>query len=111
MLIKSEILITMRMGWPVSSDKWKAPWVDWETRKLTLFPIRQLFSLNETGPYKGRPRGVRKLLRHCSGKTRHVNRTLNFVQESRNGVVIRSGGADRVCRLSVSLSVKQSTEF
>ena len=24
-LIKSEILITMGMGWPVSSDKWKAP--------------------------------------------------------------------------------------
>jgi len=24
-LIKSEILITMGMGWPDSSDKWKAP--------------------------------------------------------------------------------------
>ena len=47
MLIKSEILITMGMGWPVSSDKWRAPWVDWESGRLTLFSIRQLFSLNE----------------------------------------------------------------
>ena len=47
MLIKSEILITMGMGWPVSSDKWRAPWVDWESGRLTLFSIRLLFSLNE----------------------------------------------------------------
>ena len=60
MLIKSEILITMRMGWPVSSDKWKAPWVDWETRKLTLFPIRQLFSLN--GALQRAPAGCSEII-------------------------------------------------
>ena len=27
-LIESEILITMGTGWPVSSDKWKAPYVN-----------------------------------------------------------------------------------
>ena len=44
---------------------------------------------------------VRKLLRHCGGKTRHVIWELIFVQESRNCVVVRSRGADRVCRLSI----------
>ena len=34
MLIKSEILITMGMGWPVSSDKWKAP-LDGTIKKAT----------------------------------------------------------------------------
>ena len=43
---------------------------------------------------------VRKLLRHCGG-TRHVIWELIFVQESRNCVVVRSRGADRVCRLSI----------
>ena len=44
---------------------------------------------------------VRKLLRHCGGKTRHVILELSFAQESRNCVVVRSRGGDRVCRLSV----------
>ena len=44
---------------------------------------------------------VTKLLRHCGGKTRHVIWQLNFIQESRNCVVVRSRGADQVCRLSV----------
>ena len=44
---------------------------------------------------------VRKLLRHCGGKTRHVFWKLSFAQESRNCVVVRSRGASLVCRLSV----------
>ena len=44
---------------------------------------------------------VRKLLRRCGGKTRHVISELNFVQEFRNCVVVQSRGADRECRLSV----------
>ena len=44
---------------------------------------------------------VRKLLRHCGGKTRHVFWKLNFAQESRNCEVVRSRGASLVCRLSV----------
>ena len=33
-MIKSEFLITARMVWPVSSDKWKAPYT--RAKKLTL---------------------------------------------------------------------------
>ena len=44
---------------------------------------------------------VRKLLRHCGGKTRHVFWKLSFAQESRNCDVVRSRGASLVCRLSV----------
>ena len=40
---------------------------------------------------------VRKLLRHRGGKT-HAIWELNFVQESRNCVVVPSREADRVCR-------------
>ena len=47
---------------------------------------------------KGR---VRKLLRHCGGKTRHVILKLGFARESWNCVVVRSRGADQVCGLSV----------
>ena len=50
----------MGMGWPVGSDKWKAPWVDWETRKLTLFAIRQLFSLN--GALQRAPAGCSEII-------------------------------------------------
>ena len=42
-----------------------------------------------------------KLLRYCGGKTRHVIWKLSFVRESRNCVVVRSRGADRVCGFSV----------
>ena len=35
-MIKSEILITMGMGWPVSSDKWKAPLVTYLIAQLPL---------------------------------------------------------------------------
>ena len=41
---------------------------------------------------------VRKVLRHCGGKTRHVFWKLSFAQESRNCVVVRSRGASLVCR-------------
>ena len=44
---------------------------------------------------------VRKLFRHCGGKTRHVIRELNCAWESRNCVVVRGCGADRLCRLNV----------
>ena len=43
---------------------------------------------------------VRKLLRNCGGKARHVVWKLNFARESRNCVVVRRRGADRVCRTS-----------
>ena len=46
-------------------------------------------------------RHVRKLLRHCGGKTGQVIWELNFARESRNCVVDHSRGADRVCRLSI----------
>ena len=44
---------------------------------------------------------VRKLVRHCGGKTRHMIWELNFAGESTNCVVVQGRGADRVCRLSV----------
>ena len=44
---------------------------------------------------------VKKVLRHCGGKTRHVIWKLNFARDSWNCVVVRSHGADRVCRLSL----------
>ena len=46
-------------------------------------------------------RRVRKLLRHCGGKTGQVIWELNFARESRNCVVDHCRGADRVCRLSI----------
>ena len=49
---------------------------------------------------------VTKLLRHCGGKTRHVIWELNFIQESRNCVVVRSRGADQVCTSSTSRYIK-----
>ena len=44
---------------------------------------------------------VRKLLRHCGGKTRHMIWELNFARGSRVCIVVRSRRADQVCRLSV----------
>ena len=45
-LINSEILITKGRVWPVSSDKWKAPWVSSDIPKLFLFApcTEQLFT-------------------------------------------------------------------
>ena len=45
MLIKSEILITMGMGWTVSSDKWKAPLVN----SFLEFNSRKNYSTFENG--------------------------------------------------------------
>ena len=68
---------------------WYYPWVN------SGYP-----DLNQPAVFLTNP-GVRKLLRHCGGKTRHVIWKLIFAQESWNCVVVRSRGADRLCRLSV----------
>ena len=44
---------------------------------------------------------VRKLLRHCGGKTRHMIWDLNFARGSRVCIVVRSRRANQVYRLSV----------
>ena len=51
MLIKSEILITMGMGWTVSSDKWKAPLVN----SFLEFNSRKNYSTFEKWNYSQNP--------------------------------------------------------
>ena len=52
---------------------------------------------------------VRKLLRHCGGKTRHMIWELNFARGSRVCIVVRSRRADQVYRLIVQGHVSEKS--
>ena len=48
-MIKSEILITLGIGWPVSSDKWKAPRACVSTVGFVFFIYKMLGKVDSAG--------------------------------------------------------------